>query len=212
VSKLRVHNFAVSIDGYGAGPLQSIEHPLGVGGEGLHTWLFQTKQGRAMIGESGGDEGIDNDFFVAGVEGIGATVMGRNMFGPVRGPWDEPWRGWWGDDPPFHHPVFVLTHHAHDPIEMQGGTTFYFVTEGIDAALARAGDAARSKDVRLGGGVSTIKQYLRAGLVDELHVPIVPTVLGSGESLFEGIDLAAAGYQVVDHATSAAVLHVRIAR
>jgi dihydrofolate reductase len=200
----------VSIDGYGAGPLQSVGNPLGVRGQALHTWVFETQQGRAMIGRSGGSEGVDNDFFTAGVEGIGATIMGRNMFGPIRGAWDEAWRGWWGDDPPYHHPVFVLTHHAHDPIEMQGDTTFYFVTDGIQAALSRAFDAAGPQDVRLGGGVSTVRQYLQAGLIDELHLPIVPTLLGAGESLFEGIDLSDAGYHVVDHVTSAAVLHVRL--
>jgi dihydrofolate reductase len=212
VAKLRVHNFAVSLDGLGAGPSQSLSDPLGVGGTRLHEWVFETELGRAMIGAQGGSPGVDNDFFAAGETGIGATIMGRNMFGPVRGPWGaEDWRGWWGDDPPYHHPVFVLTHHPHDPIEMAGGTTFSFVTDGIEAALRQARLAADGGDVRLGGGVATIRAYLRAGLVDEMHIAVVPTLLGSGERLFD-FDVTSAGYECTGHVSSPSVLHVRLRR
>ena len=211
MGSVRVHNIAMSIDGFGAGASQSLEHPLGIGAEQLHGWVFETQFGRSMIGAAGGTDGVDNDFMLAGVTGIGATIMGRNMFGPVRGAWpDEQWRGWWGEEPPFHHPVFVLTHHQREPLEMQGGTTFHFVTDGIDAALARARDAAGESDVRVGGGAATIRQYLRVRLIDELHVAIVPVVLGHGESLFGGLDLAALGYEVAEHRTSAGVLHVQL--
>ncbi len=213
MAKLRVHNFAVSLDGYGAGPDQSLENPLGVAGPRLHGWVFETQLGRAMVGLDGGETGIDNDHFAAGVAGIGATVMGRNMFGPIRGPWgDDTWRGWWGEDPVYHHPVFVLTRYPRDPIEMAGGTTFYFVTDGIEAALSRAFDAADGDDVRLGGGASTIRQYLRAGLIDEAHLVIVPTLLGRGERLFDDLDAVAEGYECVRHVSSPAVLHVHLAR
>src|SRR4051812_7090802 len=189
MAKLRVHNFAISLDGYGAGSNQGLDEPLGVGGERLHEWIFETKGGRQMIGETGGEEGLDNDFFDRGFEGIGATIMGRNMFGPVRGPWgDDEWKGWWGENPVYHHPVFVLTHHPRPPIEMEGGTTFHFVDAGIESALEQAVAAARGADVRLGGGVSTIQQYLRAGLVDDLHVAIAPILLGTGERLFDDLD------------------------
>ncbi len=189
--KLRVHNFAISLDGYGAGPEQSLDNPLGVGGSKLHEWAFATRAFRRHHRMEGGEETPDDRFVAAGEEGISATIMGRNMFGPVRGPWpDEEWRGWWGDDPPFHHPVFVLTHHAHAPIKMKGGTTFHFVTDGIEAALKRAYEAAGGADVRLGGGVSTIQQYLRKGLVDELHVVVVPLLLGAGERLFDNLEAA----------------------
>jgi dihydrofolate reductase len=208
-----VHNFSVSVDGFGAGPGQDVEHPLGVGGQRLHDWVFETQFGRTMIGESGGETGVDNDFFAAGDEGIGATIMGRNIFGPVRGPWgDDRWRGWWGEDPPYHHRVFVLTHHAHDPIEMEGGTTFHFVTDGIERALARAVDAADGRDVRVGGGVSVVNQYVRAGLLDELHLAIAPTLLGSGERIFDGIDLVDSGYRCIESTASRAVFHVRLVR
>jgi dihydrofolate reductase len=208
--KLRVHNLSMSIDGFVAGPNQSLDEPLGVGGRALHTWVFETAGGRAMIGEDGGTTGVDNDFFAEGVRNIGATVMGRNMFGPVRGDWpDDEWKGWWGDEPPYHHDVFVLTHHARDPLEMAGGTTFYFVTSGIEDALERAFAAAGGQDVRLGGGASTVRQYLHARLVDEMHIPVVPVVLGSGERAFDGpLD----GYEVVETVTSRSLLHVRIAR
>ncbi|HEY7071012.1 MAG TPA: dihydrofolate reductase family protein [Acidimicrobiales bacterium] len=212
--KVRVHNFATSLDGYSAGPDQSRAEPLGVGGESLHEWIFATRYWRARTGEEGGDEGVDNDFLVAGDVGIGAHVMGRNMFGPVRGPWGEDeWKGWWGDDPPYHHAVFVLTHHAHDPIEMEGGTTFHFVTDGIESALDQALAAAGGQDVRIGGGAGTVRQYLRAGLIDELHLPIVPLLLGAGERLFEdGDDEIRARYDVAEVVSSPAVAHFRLVK
>jgi dihydrofolate reductase len=211
--KVRVHNFSVSLDGYAAGPDQSLDHPLGVGGNRLHTWAFKTRGGRQMLGQGGGEEGIDNDFWVRGDVGIGATVMGRNMFGPIRGPWgDDEWTGWWGDNPPYHHPVFVLTHHPHPSIPMEGGTTFHFVDDGIEAALEQALDAAGEDDVRIGGGASTIQQYLRAGLIDDMHLAIVPTLLGSGERLFDHLDGGPEGYKCVEFVGSASVAHVRISR
>ncbi len=211
--KLRVHNFSVSLDGYAAGPAQSLDHPLGVRGPELHEWVFETRTGRRMIGEDGGDEGVDDRFIASGDEGIGATVMGRNMFGPIRGPWgDSDWTGWWGDNPPYHHPVFVLTHHPRPPITMAGGTTFHFVDDGIEAALQRAFDAAGGQDVRLGGGVATIQQYLRAGLIDELHLAIVPVLLGGGERLFDHLDGGPEGYECVELVASPSVAHVRLAR
>jgi dihydrofolate reductase len=212
-AKLRVHNFAVSLDGYGAGPEQGPADPLGRGGSRLHAWVFETVLGRAMLGEPGGVPGVDNDYLAAGEDGIGATIMGRNMFGPIRGAWGEvPWRGWWGDDPPYHHPVFVLTHHPHDPIAMDGGTTFTFVTDGIRAALAAAIEAADGEDVRLGWGVATVRQYLDAGLIDELHMVVVPTLLGDGEQLLGRVDAIAAGYACVGYRSSTNVLHVHLAR
>jgi dihydrofolate reductase len=209
--KLRVHNLSMSLDGYVAGPNQDLDNPLGVGGPLLHEWVFKTRTGRQMLGEKDGDEGLDDRFMVRGTEGIGATIMGRNMFGPIRGQWkDEQWTGWWGDDPPFHHPVFVLTHHARPPVSMKGGTTFNFVTDGIEAALARAFEAAAGRDVRVGGGASTVKQYLRAGLVDDIHVAIVPVLLGGGERL---LDLDVSGdYECVEFVSSSSVCHVRLAR
>jgi dihydrofolate reductase len=211
--KLRVHNISVSLDGYAAGPHQSREDPLGIGGPGLHEWVFETRTGRKMLGEAGGDEGIDERFMAEGDEGIGATIMGRNMFGPIRGPWtDDEWKGWWGDEPPYHHPVFVLTHHPRPPIPMQGGTTFNFVDNGIEAALEDAFDAAAGKDVRLGGGPATIQQYLRAGLIDEMHYVIVPVLLGSGERLFERLEDGLEGYGCVEFVSSSSVAHVRIAK
>lgn len=214
MAKLRVHCYCISLDGYGAGPSQSREAPLGVGGEQLHGWVIATRSWRAAHGLEGGVGGIDDDWSLRAEVGIGATIMGRNMFGPVRGPWsDAAWKGWWGKNPPFHHPVFVLTHHPRDPIPMEGGTTFHFVTDGIEKALERAVAAAGGKDVRLGGGASTVRQYLRAGLVDEMHVAQVPALLGAGERLFDdlGADFAAR-YGVAEHAPSAAVLHMRIVR
>ena len=208
--KLRVHNLAMSIDGYVAGPDQSVDDPLGVGGERLHEWMFATRFWRQVLGQEGGAEGLDDDLLQRGVDGIGATIMGRNMFGPIRGPWgDEDWRGWWGDEPPYHHPVFVLTHHARDPIPMAGGTTFHFVTDGIEAALEQAVAAGGGADVRLGGGASVVRQYLRAGLVDELHVPIVPILLGGGERLFDDGGIA---YECVELLASEAVVHARFER
>jgi len=214
VAKLRVHNFAVSLDGYGAGPEQGPEAPLGLGGPRLHEWAFKTRFFQTMFGGEGGEEGVDNDFAVAGETGIGATLMGRNMFGPIRGPWgDEEWKGWWGDNPPYHHPVFVLTHHRRPPIPMEGGTTFHFVADGIKAALEQAFDAAGGADVRLGGGVSTIQLYLRAGLVDELHLVVVPVLLGRGERLFDNLDDLPDGYECVEFVRGTApVAHVCLAR
>ena len=214
MAKLRVHNLSMSIDGFVAGPDQTVENPLGVGGEELHTWMLETRGGREMMGRSGGDEGLDQRFFLAGIEGIGATIMGRNMFGPVRGEWgDEDWRGWWGEEPPYHHPVFVLTHHAREPLPMAGGTTFHFVTDGIEAALAQATEAAGDQDIRLGGGASVVQQYLRAGLVDDLHVVVVPILLGGGERLFEGVEAGIPGYECVEVvAPPSRVAHVRFAR
>ena len=211
MAKLRVHNVAVSLDGYAAGPDQSVEEPLGVGGEQLHEWIFSTAYWRAMVGESGGETGTDDDFLRRGDENIGAHVMGRNMFGPVRGPWDgSDWKGWWGPEPPYHHPVFVLTHHEHEPIEMAGGTTFFFVPDGIESALEQAVSAAGGQDVRLGGGAATIREYLRAGLVDELHVAVVPLLLGDGERLLG--DGVGADLTVAEFVPSPSVAHVRLAR
>jgi dihydrofolate reductase len=213
MAKVRVHNFSISVDGYGAGPDQSLDNPLGVGGNRLHTWAFKTRAGRQMLGQSGGEEGVDNDFWMRGDDGIGATIMGRNMFGPIRGPWgDEEWKGWWGDEPPYHHPVFVLTHNARPSITMQGGTTFHFVTDGIEAALERALEAADGSDVRIGGGAATIQQYLRAGLIDDMHVAIVPVLLGRGERLFDHLDGGLNGYECADFVGSPAVSHARISR
>jgi dihydrofolate reductase len=211
--KLRVHNFAISLDGYAAGPDQDIDNPLGQGGLELHEWVFATQHWRQMEGGEGGDEGLDDQFMARGNAGIGATIMGRNMFGPIRGPWNNAeWKGWWGDNPPYHHPVFVLTHHAHESIPMQGGTTFHFVADGIEATLERAFDAANGADVRLGGGASTIQQYLKARLIDEMHVAIVPVLLGSGERLFDHLDGGYAGYRCVELVSSPAVVHVRMVR
>jgi dihydrofolate reductase len=200
MSKLRVHSFSISIDGYGAGPDQSLQNPLGVGGPAMFDWFFHTRTWQRMHGNEGGETGVDDDVAAQGFAGIGAWILGRNMFGPVRGPWpDESWKGWWGDEPPYHTPVFVLTHYARSPVTMAGGTEFRFVTDGIESALAQAKEAAAGRDVRLGGGVATIRQYLRAGLVDELHLVISPVLLGRGEHLLHGIDLPALGYECAGH-------------
>ena len=225
MQKVRVHCFGVSLDGYSAGPNQSLDHPLGVGGIGLMEWFFPTRtfqrlHNRALVdapdqlfGQEGGETGVDDDFAARGFENVGAWIIGRNMFGPVRGAWvNDDWKGWWGDNPVYHCDVFVLTHHARAPLAMQGGTTFYFVTEGIEAALQRAKAAAQSKDVRIGGGVDTLRAYLRAGLIDELHLAQSPVLLGSGESLFAGLDLAALGYRCVERAPSAKTTHAVLAR
>jgi len=200
MSRLLVKCFAISIDGYGAGLDQGLENPLGVGGPELFDWLFQTRTWQKMHGAEGGETGADDDFAAKGFDGIGAWILGRNMFGPVRGPWpDESWRGWWGDEPPYHVPAFVLTHYPRAPIEMKGGTVFHFVTDGIHSALRQAREAAGGRDVRLGGGVSTIRQYLTEGLIDELHLVLAPVVLGRGEHLLEGLDLRALGYECATH-------------
>jgi dihydrofolate reductase len=211
VSKLRIHSFAVSIDGYGAGPSQDLQNPLGVRGPELMEWFFHTRLWRQMHGQADGETGIDNDIAEQGFAGIGAWILGRNMFGPVRGRWpDESWKGWWGDDPPYHVPVFVLTHHSRAPIAMAGGTEFRFVTEGIHAALDQARAAAGGRDVRLGGGVSTIRQFLRARLIDEMHLAVRPVLLGSGENLLTGIDMPALGYECVKHVAGARAMHVML--
>lgn len=196
MSRLRVNGFGVSADGFGAGPEQSLEHPLGKGGEQLMGWAFPTRTLRRMFGQEGGSTGTDEAYAARGMAGVGAWILGRNMFGPVRGPWpDEQWKGWWGERPPYQVPVFVLTRHARAPVEMQGGTVFHFVTGGIHEALARARAAAGGLDIRLGGGVTTLRQFLEARLVDELHVAVAPVLLGWGEALWTGIDLPALGYR-----------------
>jgi len=214
VSKLRVHSFSVSLDGYGAGPNQDLEHPLGVGGPAMFDWLFHTRTWQRMHGAGEGETGVDEEMAVQGFAGFGAWILGRNMFGPIRGPWlDDEWKGWWGDEPPYHVPVFVLTHHARAPLAMRGGTTFHFVTGGIHAALEQAKAAAGGLDVRLGGGVATIRQYLAAGLVDDLHLALSPVLLGAGEHLFAGLDLKALGYEYAGHRPGTrAVAHVTIRR
>jgi dihydrofolate reductase len=209
MSKLCVRCFSLSLDGYGAGPNQDLENPLGAGGMGLHQWFFATRTFRQMHSGEGGSTGVDEKFAARGFENVGAWILGRNMFGPVRGPWqDDQWKGWWGDTPPYHVPVFVLTHHARPSIEMNGGTTFHFVTDGIQTAYKRAMDAAQGKDVRLGGGVAMIRQVLLAGLVDELHLAISPVLLGSGENLLAGIDMLKLGYQCSEHEATEVATHV----
>jgi len=213
MSKLRVNGFSVSIDGYGAGPDQSRDQPLGVGGHALHEWMFATRTARKLFGGEGGESGVDDDFVARGFRNVGAWILGRNMFGPVRGAWpDESWRGWWGDEPPYHTPVFVLTHHPRQSLTMRGGTTFHFVTDGIESALRQAREAAAGKDVRLGGGASSIRQYLQARLIDELHVAISPVLLGSGEAPFGGIDLLKLGYRCTEHVPTARATHVVLTR
>ena len=213
MTQVRVESFTVSIDGYGAGPNQDINNPLGVGGEDLHQWFIPTRTFQRTHGASDGTTGVDDDFAARGFKNIGAWILGRNMFGPIRGPWpDLNWKGWWGDNPPYHVPVFVLTHHARPPVEMGGNTTFHFVTGGIHEALDLARNAAHGMDVRIGGGSNTVQQYLRAGLIDELHVAISPVLLGRGERLFEGVDLQALGYKCVQHAASEKATHVVLRR
>ena len=200
VPKVVVRNFSISLDGYGAGPSQDLEHPLGVGGPELFDWFFHTRTFNQMQGKQGGETGVDDDLSAQSMTGMGAWILGRNMFGPIRGAWpDDKWKGWWGDDPPYHAPVFVLTHHPRAPVQMAGGTEFFFVTDGIHAALERAKAAARGKDIRIGGGVATIRQYLQARLIDELYLAISPVLLGKGENLLEGLDMPALGYECVKH-------------
>jgi dihydrofolate reductase len=208
--RLRVHCFAISADGFGAGPDQSLDNPLGVGGLELHEWVFPTRTFRRIHGQDGGTTGVDDDFAARGFDKIGAWIMGRNMFTPSsRGEWpDDGWQGWWGDTPPYHCPVFVLTHYSRPPLAMQGGTTFHFVTDGIHAALDRAREAAGDKDIRVGGGASTIRQYLKEGLIDEMHLAVSPVMLGSGEPLLVGIDLLKLGYRRSAHAVTPNAMHI----
>jgi dihydrofolate reductase len=214
MSKLRVQAFSVSIDGYGAGPRQDLENPMGVGGMALHKWVLGTRTFQAMHGAGGGGQtGPDDDFAARGFRNIGAWILGRNMFGPIRGPWpDDEWKGWWGPNPPYHTPVFVLTHHARPPLTMEGGTTFHFVTDGIHAALKRAREAAGSQDIRLGGGTATVRQYLSEGLVDEVHLAISPVLLGTGEHLLGGLDLVKLGYTCTEQVATPNALHVVLSR
>jgi dihydrofolate reductase len=209
MAKLRVQAFSISLDGFGAGPNQSLQLPLGVGGESLHKWFVPTRTFQQMHGDGDGTTGVNEDFAARSFENIGAWILGRNMFGPIRGAWqDDAWKGWWGDNPPYHCDVFVLTHYPRAPLRMEGDTTFHFVTEGIHAALERAQTAAKGRDVRLGGGAATIRQYLSAGLIDEMHVAISPVLLGSGEHLFNGLDLVKLGYRCVEHVPAPEATHV----
>jgi dihydrofolate reductase len=212
MSKLRVERFTVSLDGYGAGPNQSVANPLGVGGASLHEWAVATRTfQKHVLGGEGGTTGTDDDFVARGFRHVGAWILGRYMFGPIRGPWpDDKWQGWWGDNPPFHTAVFVLTHHPRESISMSGGTTFHFVTDGAHRALERATEAAGGLDVRLGGGVATVRQYLRARLIDEMHIAVAPILLGSGESLFANIDMPALGYRCVEREATQRATHVVI--
>jgi dihydrofolate reductase len=213
MTKLRVHSFGLSVDGYGAGPRQSVDHPLGVGGLALHEWAFATRTFQRMHGKEGGATGIDDDFAARGFFNIGAWIIGRNMFGPIRGEWpDDKWKGWWGDNPPYHVPVFVLTHYPRASITMAGGTTFHFVTDGIQNALERAREAANGQDVRLGGGIATIRQYLSARLIDEMHFAIAPALLGTGEALFEGLDALSLGYRCNGHEATGNATHIVLTR
>jgi dihydrofolate reductase len=213
MTKIKVAGFGVSIDGFSAGTDQSLEHALGVRGEEVFQWFFPTRTYRQMHGEEGGDTGPDDRFAQRAMSGFGAFILGRNMFGPVRGEWpDDQWRGWWGDNPPYHAPTFVLTHHPRPPIEMLGGTTFHFVTDGIEAALQNAREAAGTKDIKIGGGVNTIRQYVQAGHVDEIHLAVAPIMLGQGEALFSGLDLRALGYRTVEHVPTERATHIVLAK
>ena len=217
MSKVRIAAFSISLDGFGAGPRQDLQNPLGVRGLELHNWFFLTEAFKKMHGQSGGTKGIDNDFAAQSFENVGAWILGRNMFGPVRGPWstpaqDDPWRGWWGENPPYHTPVFVLTHHARPALEMEGGTTFHFVTDGVESVLQQAKEAARGKDVRIGGGVSTIRQYLIASQIDEMHLAMSPVFLGEGEHLFLEINLAQLGFAPSQIVAGENATHILIKR
>ena len=214
MSKLRVQGFGVSLDGYGAGPNQDLKNPLGVGGDAMFQWFFPTRTFQSMHGDGkSGTTGIDDEFARRGFENVGAWILGRNMFGPVRGAWpDDQWKGWWGAEPPYHCPVFVLTHHARAPLVMAGGTTFHFVTEGIEAALQRAREAAGGQDVRVGGGVSTVRQYLSKRLIDEMHFAVSPVLMGRGENLFAGLDFVTLGYQTTEHVAGPSATHVTVKR
>lgn len=211
MSKVRVNTYSLSLDGYGAAPGQSLDNPFGVGGMAVTTWMTGTKFFQDMVGGAGGTTGIDHEVCETGMQGIGAWILGRNMFGPVRGPWpDLEWKGWWGPNPPYHTPIFVLTHHPRPSLEMGGGNVFHFVTGGIHEALEKAREAAGALDVRIGGGAATIRQYLQAGLIDELHFAVTPTLLGSGESPINGLNLPALGYAVVEKRMGENALHVFI--
>jgi dihydrofolate reductase len=213
MSKIRVAGFSISVDGFGAGPQQCLEDPLGQRGPELFTWFFPTKHFCDMVGKDGGATGVDNDYAARSMSNFGAFIIGRNMFGPVRGPWpNEEWKGWWGENPPYHAPTFVLTHHARAPITMQGGTTFYFVADGIESALRQARAAAGEKDVKIGGGVATVRQYLEIDAIDEIHLAISPVVLGRGENLLAGIDLVKRGFKVVEHAPTAQATHILLSK
>ena len=214
MTRVRVESFTISLDGYGAGPKQDLDNPLGIGGPELHQWALPTRTfQRAVFGKDGGTTGIDEDFAARGFRNVGAWILGRNMFGPVRGPWpDLSWKGWWGDNPPYHVPVFVLTHHARPSIEMEGGTTFHFVTDGIESALEQAKRAAKGKDVRVGGGVSTVRQYLAARSIDDMHIAMSPILLGGGENLFAGLDLPALGYRVTGRVSTDLATHLTVER
>ena len=213
MGRVRVAGFSVSLDGFGAGPEQSLQDPLGKRGPELHRWFVGTKSFKAMFGAEGGSEGIDNDYAYRSMDGFGAFILGRNMFAHSRGPWtDDGWKGWWDENPPYHAPTFILTHYPRDPIVMEGGTTFYFVTEGIEVALERAQEAAGDLDIKIGGGVSTVRQYLQARLIDELHFAISPVLLGAGEAVFEGLNFPELGYRVIDTTPTALATHVVIGR
>jgi dihydrofolate reductase len=213
MAKVRVNAVGISVDGYSAGPDQSLDNPLGVGGSTLMDWMFATRTFQRIHGNEGGAPGIDDSFTARSFDNVGAWIIGRNMFGPIRGPWpDEKWKGWWGENPPYHTPVFVLTHYARPSISMEGQTTFHFVTDGIESALQRASAAANGKDIRIGGGVATIQQFLRAGRIDELHLAISPVLLGSGERLFEGINMLELGYRCTEHASTPKATHVVLSK
>ena len=213
MTKVKVAGFSVSLDGFGAGTAQSLEHPLGLRGEEMFQWFFPTRTFRQMLGKDDGETGLDDGFARRSMQNFGAFILGRNMFGPVRGEWpDHQWKGWWGDNPPYHAPTFVLTHYPRPPVEMQGGTTFHFVTDGIEEALQQARAAAGARDVKIGGGVATVRQYVQAGHVDEIHLALAPVALGEGEALFSGLDLRALGYRTVEHVATARATHVVLAR
>lgn len=213
MSKVRVHAYSISIDGYGAGPDQTLKTPLGVGGQLLHSWMVKTETFHKMIGKDGGSTGLEDEITKRGFENVGAWILGRNMYSASRGPWtNDGWKGWWGDNPPYHCDTFILTHYAHEPIEMEGGTTFHFVTDGIHAALERAKASANGKDIRIGGGAETIRQYLKAGLIDEMHFAISPVLLGSGEHLLNNIDLPALGYECTDCVPTSEAMHIYISK